>query len=130
MYHEFYKLRKDPFNVTPDTSFLYLSHKHKEALAHLHYGVLRGRSFAALTGEIGVGKTTVVRKFLRDLKQGYAPTKLKTALVFNPLLTGMELLSAILRDLGVEVKRRSIDGLLHALADFVTAGNETVILTD
>jgi general secretion pathway protein A len=130
MYHEFFGLAKAPFDLTPDTSFLFLSNAHKGALAHLHYGVSTRKGFISITGDIGVGKTTICRQFLRDLRSDPEFSRFRSALVLNPILTGKELLSTILHDLGVAPSGRTVDSLLNALADFVTKGNETVILID
>lgn len=125
MYLNFYNLEKYPFNLTPDTSFLYLSEKHQEALAHLGYGVYNRKGFIVITGEIGVGKTTICREFLKTVSKDF-----HVALILNPILTGKEFLSAILRDLGIQHKARTVDSMLATFTEFVAKGNETVILID
>ncbi len=94
MYETFYGFREKPFHVTADPSFLYPSHQHQEALAHLKYGVWQRLGFILLTGEIGTGKTTVAKRLIQELP---APTR--TALILNPMLHAAQLLRAILRDL-------------------------------
>jgi len=125
MYLNFYNLERHPFNLTPNTSFLYLSEKHQEALAHLRYGVYNRKGFIVVTGEIGIGKTTICRKFLKNVSKDF-----QVALILNPILTGKEFLSAILRDLGIQHKARTVDSMLTIFTEFVTRGNETIILID
>ena len=67
MYTQFYALTSKPFNLTPDPDFLYLSRNHKEALAHLTYGVESKSGFVMITGEVGAGKTTLLRTLIRSL---------------------------------------------------------------
>jgi general secretion pathway protein A len=90
MYAEFFGLTKDPFSIAPDPRFLYMSEKHREALAHLLYGVGGGGGFVLLTGEIGAGKTTVCRAFLEQI-----PKNCDVAYIFNPKLTVPELLQTV-----------------------------------
>ena len=68
MYKDFYKLQKDPFEITPDPSFLFATKVHNEALATLYYGVRRHKGFIVLTGEVGTGKTVLTRGLLQLLK--------------------------------------------------------------
>ena len=67
MYLEFYGLKEEPFNLTPDSNFLYLSEQHRKALSHLKYGIEQKKGFISLTGEVGSGKTTVCRAILKML---------------------------------------------------------------
>jgi general secretion pathway protein A len=96
MYETFYGFREKPFHVTADPSFLYPSHQHQEALAHLKYGIWQRLGFILLTGEIGTGKTTVAKRLIQELEP---PTR--TALILNPMLNATQLLRAILRDLQI-----------------------------
>ena len=96
MYEQFFGLADAPFRLTPDPRYLYLSPKHAETLAHLRLGLTEPGGFVCITGDIGAGKTTVLRAFLADL----AP-EVATAYVFNPTLSSHELLRRIARDLGV-----------------------------
>jgi general secretion pathway protein A len=96
VYEAFFRLCDSPFRLTPDPRFLYLSAKHAEALAHLRLGLTEPGGFVCITGEIGTGKTTVLRTFLDDLGPEVA-----TAFVFNPTLSWEDLLQRIARELGV-----------------------------
>ena len=82
MYEEFFGLKEKPFNLTPSPRFLYLSESHKEALALLNYGVMDRKGFILLTGEVGTGKTTMVRTLLDSLNH-----TVKYILLSNPLLS-------------------------------------------
>lgn len=97
MYRDFYGFTEEPFGLTPDPRFVYLSKNHSEVFAHLWYGLHHGGGFIALTGEIGAGKTTMLRVLLSRLD----PAKWRSALVFNPALTGDSLLKEVLREFGL-----------------------------
>ncbi len=98
MYLDFYGFRAEPFHITPDPDFLYLSPSHKEALAAIIYGVQQRKGFITITGEIGLGKTTIVRSYL----ERYDRTHIKTVLVFNANVSFTGLLRVIYRELGLE----------------------------
>jgi general secretion pathway protein A len=98
MYESHFGLKEEPFSIAPDPRFMYMSEKHKEALAHLIYGLRRGGGFVVLTGEIGAGKTTVWRCFLDQL-----PSRLDVAYVVNPKLGVNALLTRVCEDLHVEL---------------------------
>jgi general secretion pathway protein A len=100
MYEEHFRLREKPFALTPDPDFLFLSESHRRALDHLLFGLETGEGFIVVTGDIGVGKTTVCRALLRRL-----PETFTTALVVNTLLTEKELLRTILDDFGRDARR-------------------------
>jgi len=102
MYTQFYGLREKPFSLSPDPRFLFLADAHREALAHLLYGIEQGEGFIAITGEVGTGKTTLCRTLLRRLEPGT-----EVAFIFNPQLSGVELLQAICAELGLETAERS-----------------------
>ena len=95
MYEAFYGFRERPFHVTADPAFIYPSHHHQEAMAHLAYGIQQRLGFLMITGEVGTGKTTLAKALVEQLP---APTK--TALILNPALSASQLLRAILRDFG------------------------------
>jgi general secretion pathway protein A len=129
MYQEFYGLREKPFALTPDPQFLYLSERHRTAIDSLLYGIHQKEGFMLLTGDIGTGKTTLCRALLGKLE----PT-VKTAVVFNPLLTEKELLKSIVQDLGLPSKGKSkkelIDELNKFLVDQLPCGGTVVLIID
>ena len=90
MYASFFGLQHEPFSIAPDPRFLYMSERHREALAHLMFGIRGNGGFVLLTGEIGAGKTTVCRAFLDQV-----PAECEVAYIFNPKLTVDELLRTI-----------------------------------
>ncbi len=130
MYRHFYGLEELPFNITPDSRFLYLSQRHKEALAALMYGVKQRKGFIALTGEIGSGKTTICRAFLKDLD----PEQNKVAIILNSFLTEVELLQAINQEFGLPAESQSkkilIDNLNAFLLKEHALGNNIIIIID
>ena len=98
MYVSFFGLRQAPFSIAPDPRYLYMSERHREALAHLLYGVQGGGGFVLLSGEIGAGKTTVCRCFLEQV-----PAGCQVAYIFNPRLTVTELLQSVCDEFGIAV---------------------------
>jgi general secretion pathway protein A len=90
MYNSFFGLVEAPFAITPDPRYLYLSHRHTEALAHLLYGVTHSGGFVQLTGEVGTGKTTVVRSLLAQV-----PDDVDVALILNPRVSPLEFVQGI-----------------------------------
>ncbi|ROR03175.1 ExeA family protein [Desulfosoma caldarium] len=98
MYLDFYGFRSEPFHITPDPDFLYLSPSHKEALAAIIYGVQQRKGFITITGEVGLGKTTIVRSYL----ERYDRSRIKTVLVFNANVSFKGLLRVIYRELGLD----------------------------
>src|SRR5579862_7539816 len=96
MYASYFGLSDNPFAITPDPRFLFLSARHTEALAHLLYGVTESGGFIQLTGEVGTGKTTLVRSLLEKL-----PDNVDAALIINPRVTVAEFLRTICRELQV-----------------------------
>ena len=129
MYEEFYNLQEKPFSLTPDSRFLFLSKKHKEAFSHLIYGIKEKKGFIEITGEIGTGKTTLCRSLLNKVDK-----EVKTALVFNPNLSGLELLKTILKDLGLNTDGESEKELIDRLNKFLVKqslkGGNVVLIID
>src|SRR5437879_11239653 len=91
MYKAFYNLQRNPFEITPDPSFLFATRRHNEALATLYYGVRRHKGFVVMTGEVGTGKTLLVRCLLQLLKG----SNVAYAYVFNSRLSSLEFLQYI-----------------------------------
>lgn len=116
MYLEFYGLKEPPFSITPDPRFVYLSERHRDALAHLLYGIGQGGSggFVQLTGEVGTGKTTLSRLLLEQL-----PEDTTVALVLNPRLSPIELVESICEELHCDLSGRR--GSLKSLVDALNA---------
>ncbi|MDD5432877.1 MAG: AAA family ATPase [Candidatus Omnitrophica bacterium] len=129
MYCNFYGLKERPFNITSDPSFFFSSLKHKEALAHLLYGVTQRRGIIVLTGEIGTGKTTICRFLLNQLEKN-----VKTAFILNPHFSETQLLEAIIKDFGISSKGKSRLALVSELNDFLLneseSGNNIVLIID
>jgi general secretion pathway protein A len=112
MYENFYGLKENPFNVTPNPGYIFLGKNHKEALAQLLYGVREKKGFIVITGEVGTGKTTLIH-YLLDKMNGNSRTK--TAFLFNPKLTVNDFIQYILKDLGVRVQGQTKAEYLHNL---------------
>jgi general secretion pathway protein A len=129
MYTAFYGLREKPFSLTPDPKFLFLSESHREALAHLLYGIEEGEGFIAVTGEVGTGKTTLCRTLVRKLGED---TQL--AFVFNPSLSGEDLLRAISIEFGLITEGYSRADLNDQLNQFLLetsrAGGRALLIVD
>ena len=127
MYTKYFGFSEKPFNLTPNPRYLYLSKHHREAFAHLLYGINNRYGFIALTGEIGTGKTTVLRTLLTQLKDD----QYRTALIFNPCLSGIELLRTINQEFGIPSRSDQVNELLSVLNRFLLAQNaakKTVVL--
>jgi len=131
MYLKHFDLSERPFSITPDPRFLYMSARHREALAHLLYGLGEGGGFVQLTGEVGTGKTTICRCLLEQV-----PENVDIAMVLNPKVTAMELIATVCDELGVSYPPAcsSIKGLVDILnrylLDAFARGRRTVLIID
>jgi len=131
MYLKHFNLTDRPFAITPDPRFLYLSARHREALAHLLYGLGEGGGFVQLTGEVGTGKTTICRCLLE-----HVPDNVDLALVLNPKVTAYELIATVCDELGIDYppENASIktltDVLNRYLLDAYAQGRRTVLIID
>jgi len=131
MYTSFFGLNEKPFTITPDPRYLFMSERHGEGLAHLVYGVTESGGFIQLTGEVGTGKTTLVRTLL-----GQIPAEVDIALILNPQLTAIEFLTAICEELKIALPedkgsaKALVDALNHHLLDAHARGRRTILLID
>lgn len=126
MYESFYGLKEKPFSITSNPSYLFLSRRHREALAALRYGIEERLGFIEITGEIGTGKTTICRALLNQLDQN-----IKTAFVFNSNLTERQLMETIVEDLGIKIAKPNRINLFLELNRFLIdqlANNNNVVL--
>jgi general secretion pathway protein A len=133
MYLRYFGLKEWPFSITPDPAFVYLSPRHRDALAHLLYGIGKGGSggFVQLTGEVGTGKTTLCRCLLEQVPEGT-----RIALLLNPLVTPRELLGAVSEELKIDISgsidstRLLVDGLNNYLLDAHARDERVVVVID
>ena len=126
MYKAFYNLKRNPFEITPDPSFLFPTKRHNEALAALYYGVRRHKGFVVLTGEVGTGKTLLLRCLLQLLKQN---NDVAYAYVFNGKLTPLEFLQYVAGDLGLATAAKNKSDLLLLLAKYVIGRSQKQLTT-
>lgn len=130
MYKKFFSLSRNPFDISPDPYFLFPTERHKDALATIYYGIRRRKGFAVMTGEVGTGKTLLVRCLLELLTR----QQVTFANVFNPLLSGAEFLRYVVGDLGLKSPDNSKSCLLPTLNEFLIAryrkGLCTVLIVD
>ncbi|MGA2416852.1 MAG: AAA family ATPase [Candidatus Sulfotelmatobacter sp.] len=126
MYKAYYSLKRNPFEITPDPSFLFPTARHNEALAALYYGVRRHKGFVVLTGEVGTGKTLLLRCLLQLLTHS---RDVKYAYVFNGRLTPIEFLQYVIGDLGLPAAGKNKSELLLQLAHYVVARGEKKLTT-
>ena len=131
MYQEYFQLKENPFALTPDPRFLFLSHQHREALAHLLYGMGEMGGFVQVTGEVGTGKTTLCRSLLEQV-----PHLVNVALILNPKQNSIELMASICDELNVKYPEGTtsskvlVDSLNRHLLAAHAAGWRTVLVID
>ena len=135
MYTHYFSLKQSPFSIAPDPRYLFMSERHREALAHLLYGVGSGGGFVLLTGEIGAGKTTVCRCFIEQI-----PSNCKLAYIFNPKLTVEELLLSICDEFRIALTlpgagpvsvKTYVDAInVHLLASHAGGKNNVLIIDE
>ncbi len=131
MYTEFFQLREMPFSITPDPAFLYMSPRHQEALGHLLYGTGQYGGFVQLTGEVGTGKTTIVRTLLEQKL-----SDVDVAMIHNPRQSEQEFVQSICDELNVPYQREGatlktlVDALNEHLLRAHAAGRRTVLIID
>jgi general secretion pathway protein A len=130
MYNQYFGLKENPFALSPDPRYLYLSRRHQEALAHLMYGITGGGGFVLLTGEVGTGKTLMIRALLQRL-----PDSVDVALVLYPFLSVREFMVALCDDLRVpRPPEPSLKTLIDTLNGFLlenhARGRRTVLIVD
>jgi general secretion pathway protein A len=126
MYKAFYNLKRNPFEITPDPAFLFPTKKHNEALASLYYGVRRHKGFVVLTGEVGTGKTLLLRCLLQLLKRN---NDVSYAYVFNGRLTPTEFLQYVAGDFGLQTSNKNKGELLLELAGYVIGRSQKKLTT-
>lgn len=130
MYRDYFGFSEQPFSLTPNPEFLFLSSHHQEAFAHLLYGIDTRAGFIELSGEVGTGKTTVIRTLLNQLD----PDTHRTALVFNPSISPLGLLQEINREFGLSCGSSETRDLLEALNGFLlsenSAGHAVILVID
>lgn len=129
MYYSYFGLREAPFSIAVNPRYLYMSPSHRDALAHLLYGVGAGGGFIVLTGEVGTGKTTINRCLIEQL-----PDNADLAIVLNPALDARDLLATVCEELSVDAPDTGLKGLTDALHEFLLAnharGRKTVLMID
>jgi general secretion pathway protein A len=131
MYKDYFGFKEEPFSIAPDPQFLYMSERHREALAHLIYGMKADSGFVLLTGEVGTGKTTVCRCLL-----GQIPDDSEIAFILNPKLSVIELLATICDELKISYREGRIsvkifvDLINRFLLDAHAKGRQTVLIID
>ncbi|MDC8832646.1 ExeA family protein [Alteromonas gilva] len=131
MFLQYFGLTDHPFSIAPNPDYLYMSPRHKEALAHLTFGLRESGGFVMLTGEVGTGKTTVSRKLLQQL-----PDSTQVAMILNPTLSAIELLATVCDELNLDYDPQQAslkyftDMILKKLAANHSAGKNTVLMID
>src|SRR5438445_2524065 len=125
MYKVFFNLHRNPFEITPDPSFLFPTRQHNEALAALYYGVRRHKGFVVMTGEVGTGKTLLLRCLLQLLKG----SNVAYSYVFNSRLSPFEFLQYVIGDFGLTTMGKNKAELLLELGNFLVARYQKKLTT-
>ena len=131
MYAAYFGLKENPFKLSPEPGYLFLSEQHRDALNYLIYGIKEKKGFVLISGDIGTGKTTLCRKLLNLLDES-----VETALIFNTAMSEVELLASVVKEFGVAVSRETgtkkdyVDALNEFLLQNFTAGKNAVLLID
>jgi general secretion pathway protein A len=131
MYEAYFGLKENPFKLSPDPRYLYLSPQHQESLNLIRYGITERKGFITITGGVGTGKTTLCRSLLQSLD-----ASIETALIFNPAISDVELLATIIQEFRIPLKRKAktkklyIDALNNFLLENYTAGKNAVLIID
>jgi len=133
MYAAYFGLKENPFKLTPEPRYLFLSEPHRDVLLYLAYGIKERKGFVLISGGIGTGKTTICRTLLNLLD---AHPSVETALIFNTAISDLELLEAIVKEFGIEIPRETgtkkayVDALNDFLLKNFAAGKNAVLLID
>lgn len=119
MYAAYFGLNENPFNLSPEPGYLFLSEQHRDALNCLLYGIVEKKGFILISGDIGTGKTTICRSILAALHES-----VETALIFNTAVSDIELLETIIREFGITIvcENRTRKVYVDALNEFLLAG--------
>ncbi|MBN2654292.1 MAG: AAA family ATPase [Nitrospirae bacterium] len=129
MYLDFFGLKCKPFELVPDPEFLLMSRGHKRALTHLNYGIVENSGFILVTGEVGTGKTTLIRSMMKKLADD-----IKLARVNNTRVTSEQLISMINEDFGLDIKGKPKTEMLSDLTDFLivqyASGGRSMLIID
>ncbi len=129
MYKEFYHLKERPFTILPDPGYLFMSSKHKTAIDYLHYGFMQQAGFIVISGEIGTGKTTLIKYLVKEIEDN-----INLAIIFNTKLNSVQFLLAVLKEFEVEYKTKNKIALYEAFNKFIieqyAKKRKTVLIID